>query len=222
MRQAVIILILTSLLSVVSNAQEQNGTPAQTPSTATAPTAPAGATGASQVPAPAPMSSDAAATLAGKYIDVWNTGDKSAIDSFPAFIMHNHGGRVLVGPDMLARVVANWRRSMPDMTFTIDDTVAQGNKVVLRVTLRGTYKERLFPETGDPQTPPRLVRATGVFIFKVGDGKIQEIWQELDESILKVQMGAQWKTRQERARESAPPSKSKQQKAPTGTPPAKP
>jgi steroid delta-isomerase-like uncharacterized protein len=168
------------------------------------------------------VSSETALALARKYIEVWNTGVKSTIDSFPAFIMHNHGGRVLVGPDMLARVVANWRRSMPDLTFTIDDTVVQEDKVVLRVTLKGTYKERLFPEAGDPQTPPRLVRATGIFMFKVGDGKIQEIWQELDENILKVQMGAQWKTHQERAAESASSSKSnKQEKVPAGTPPPK-
>ena len=86
---------------------------------------------------------------------------------------------------------------MPDLTFTIDDTLAQADKVVMRVTLKGTYKERLFPEAGDPPSPPRLVRATGIFIFKAADGKIQEIWQELDEAILRTEMGAQWKSRAE-------------------------
>ena len=229
MRKTAILIILTSLCGIALKAQDQASTAArpdcaaQAPSTGSAPAAPAIGTGTSQVPIPAPITGDTAIALARKYVDVWNSGDKSAIDSIPAFIMHNHGGRVLVGPDMLARVVANWRRSMPDLTFTIDDTVVQVDKVVFRVTLRGTYKERLFPEAGEPQTPPRLVRATGIFIFKVGEGKIQEIWQELDESILKVQMGAQWKTRQERAGDSAPSSESnKQEKAPAGIPPPKP
>ncbi len=122
--------------------------------------------------------------------------------------MHNHGGRVVVGHDMLERVIASWRKSMPDLTFTVDDAVALGDKAVMRVTLKGTYKEPLFPEAGDPQSPPRLIRATGILMFKIKDGKIQEIWQELDESAMKVQMGAQWKTRQELAGQSGA-SKSK-------------
>jgi predicted ester cyclase len=160
--------------------------------------------------------------MARKYIEIWNTGDKAGIDSFPDFIMHNHGGRVRVGPGMLGRVISTWRKSMPDLTFTIDETVVQGNKVVMRVTLKGTYKERLFPESGDPQSPPRLIHATGLLMFRTGDGKIQEIWQELDESILRVEMGAQWKTRAELAGDAAS-SKSKQQnEAPVDVPPPKP
>lgn len=141
--------------------------------------------------------------MARKYFDAWNTGDKTAIESFPAFTIHNHGGHTVVGSGMLERVITTWRKSMPDLTFTIDDTVAQGNEVVMRVTLRGSYKELLFPEANYPQSPPRSIRATGILMFKFKDGKLQDIWQELDESAMKVQMGAQWKTRQELDAEKA-------------------
>ena len=198
MRTAACILILISFTVALSRAEEQ---------TQTAPTTPAGAQKPSnsegKVPATASASVEDAAALARKYIELWNTGDKAAINSFPDFIMHNHGGRAIVDHLMLERVVSNWRRSMPDLKFTIDDTVVQNDKAVLRVTLRGTYKERLFPESGDPQNPPRLVRATGLIVFQAVDGKIREIWQELDESILRVQMGGQWKTRQELDAESS-------------------
>lgn len=160
--------------------------------------------------------------MAHKYIDVWNSGNKAAIDAFPDFIMHNHGGRAHVGPAMLQRVISAWRKSMPDLTFTIDDTVVQGDKVVMRVTLKGTYKERLFPESGDPQTPPRLIHATGLLMFKTGEGKIQEIWQELDEGIMRVEMGAQWKTRAELSGDTTN-SQPKQNDAPSvSAPSAKP
>jgi len=198
LRTAACILILISFTIALSRAQEQ---------TQTAPTTSAGAQKPSnsegKVPATASASVEDAAALARKYIELWNTGDKAAINSFPDFIMHNHGGRAIVDHLMLERVVSNWRRSMPDLKFTIDDTVVQNDKAVLRVTLRGTYKERLFPESGDPQNPPRLVRATGLIVFQAVDGKIREIWQELDESILRVQMGGQWKTRQELDAESS-------------------
>ncbi len=228
MQKVSIIIVLASFCCVIAAAQDQSQpgsaavSQAQTSPTVTSPAAPTGVSAESQGPAPAPTTSDAAIALAHKYIDVWNTGDKSGIESFPDFIMHNHGGRVRVGADMLARVIANWRRSMPDLTFTIDDTVVQGDEVVLRVTLRGTYKERLFPNTGNPQNPPRLIRVTGVLMFKTADGKIQEIWQELDESILRVQMGAQWKTNQELDAQAEASSKSKKQdKSPAATPPPK-
>jgi len=202
LQKAAIIIAFTAVCCLVSNAQGQ--TPAapspRNQSTGTAPTpsatSPAPSQSSAQAPA-APTRSETPEALAHKYIDMWNTGDASAIAAFPDFIMHNHGGRVRVGSAMLSRVISNWRKSMPDLTFTIDDTLAQADKVVMRVTLKGTYKERLFPEAGDPPSPPRLVRATGIFIFKAADGKIQEIWQELDEAILRTEMGAQWKSRAE-------------------------
>jgi predicted ester cyclase len=209
LRKAAAVIILTAALCLVSKAQGQTPaatTPsAQVPSMGDKPAAPASAAGtpqSSQSPSPDSNSSETAEALARKYFELWNTGDKAAIESFPDFVMHNHGGRVIVGHDMLERVITTWRKSLPDLTFTIDDKFAQADKAVMRVTLRGTYKELLFPEAGDPQSPPRAIRATGILMFQIKDGKIREIWQELDESAMKVQMGAQWKTRQELAAQS--------------------
>lgn len=228
MHKTAIIVVLTAVCCVVSKAQDQAPAPAAVarpnPSAGTPPAAPA--TGLSQnsqqAPASAAASGETGETWARKYIELWNTGNTTAIATFPDFIMHNHGGRVRVGSSMLERVISTWRKSMPDLTFIVDDTIAQGDKVVLRVTLKGTYKERLFPETGDPPSPPRLIRATGLLMFRTGDGKIQEIWQELDEGIMRAEMGAQWKTRQELAAEAAGTKSKKQEEAPTSTSPPKP
>lgn len=216
MRSAAIIVVFSAVCCFGWNRQGQPlaATSPRNQSTGTAPAASATSPAASQNSQQAPAATKSAETpeaLAHKYIDLWNTGDATAIAALPDFIMHNHGGRVRVDPAMLGRVISNWRKSMPDLTFTIDDTVAQGDKVVMRVTLKGTYKERLFPESGDPPSPPRLVRATGIFIFRVGDGKIQEIWQELDEAILRTEMGVQWKTRTEAGADKP----KKQQETPT-------
>lgn len=214
MQKVAAILILAATFSFVTKAQLQAQTPAaatpsaQAPSAAEARPVPASAIDAPQTSpqaqSPDSNSSQTAETWARKYFELWNTGDKAAIDSFPDFIMHNHGGRVIIGHDKLEMVITNWRRSMPDLTFTIDDSVASGDKAVMRVTLKGTYKELLFPEAAEPRSPPRPIRATGILIFKVKDGKIHEIWQALDESSMKVQMGAQWKTRQELSAQPGP------------------
>lgn len=228
MQKIAIIAILTAAGCFVSIAGGQTPAPtAVSPRDQSTSSAPTGSTASAspnsqQSATPAATSGESPEALARKYIELWNTGDKARIDAFPAFIMHNHGGRVLADPAMLGRVIANWRKSMPDLTFTIDDTVAQGDKVVMRVTLKGTYKERLFPESGDPPSPPRLLRATGIFIFKADDGKLREIWQELDESILRAEMGAQWKTRAELTGDAAADKSKKQDQAPSNAPPPKP
>lgn len=223
LQRAAVIVILTTF-SVVLNAQTQTqnrpaaSSSAQTPSGAAVSPAPV-ATGVSQTSpqpqAPDSSSSGTAEALARKYIELWNTGDKAAIDAFPAFVMHNHGGRAVVGSGMLERVIMAWRKSMPDLTFTVDDTVAQGDRVAMRVTLKGTYKELLFPEANVPQSPPRSIRATGMFMFKIRDGKLQDIWQALDEGAMKVQMGAAWKTRQELNADDAASKKQKEAVSPS-------
>ena len=134
-KAAVVIIILTTTLCFISKAQGQTqtqtqtpaagATSAQTPSTGETPAAPASATGAQQSPAPDSKSSETAEALARKYFELWNTGDKASIESFPDFVMHNHGARVVVGHDMLERVISTWRKSLPDLTFTIDDKFAQ-------------------------------------------------------------------------------------------------
>jgi predicted ester cyclase len=229
LQKTAIIVVLAAVCCVVSTAQDQ--APAPAPAAVARPNSSAGtppqpATGASQnsqqAPVQAATSGETAEALARKYIELWNTGNAAGIASFPDFIMHNHGGRVRVGSSMLERVISAWRKSMPDLTFIVDDTIAQGDKVVMRVTLKGTYKERLFPEAGDPPSPPRLIRATGLLMFRTGDGKIQEIWQELDEGIMRTEMGAQWKTRQELAAEAAGTKSKKQEEAPASAPPPKP
>ena len=163
-------------------------------------------------------------TLARKYIELWNASDPAIISSFPPFILHRHGSRFAIGPDKLSKEIALWRTSMPDLKFNIDDVIAQGDKVVARLTFTGTYKERMFAETPDPASPPRPVRATEMLIFQVKDGKIKEIWEEYDELALRTQMGASWRTKQEiaaaNAAGSAPPTTTPAPE-PTTNPPQK-
>ena len=74
---------------------------------------------------------------------------------------------------------------MPDFRTTIDDLIAEGDKVVARVTMTGTH-------TGDFWgMPPRgkRVKFTGIYIVRVADGKIVEHWGEEDGVGLLQQLG---------------------------------
>jgi steroid delta-isomerase-like uncharacterized protein len=134
-------------------------------------------------------------TLPRKYVDLWNTGDFDQFKPyFSPFFMTSHGPRVLVNEAMLRRVVAAWRKSMPDLTFKIEDTVIQGDTVAMRLTMKGTYKNIVFPFTVQPgpDDAPRTIRAAEMLFFRMKDGKIAEIWEQYDELVMRQQMGGSW------------------------------
>jgi steroid delta-isomerase-like uncharacterized protein len=69
--------------------------------------------------------------------------------------------------------------------FTIEDLIAEGDKVVLRYTFHGTHQGqwRGLPPTG------KSVTFTGIFIYRILDGKIVEGWENADALGLVQQLG---------------------------------
>lgn len=147
-------------------------------------------------------------TVPRKYVDLWNTGDFDQFKPFfSPFFMNSHGPRVMVDAGMLMRVVTAWRKSMPDLTFKIEDTVIQGDEVAMRLSVIATYKNVLFPFTIQPASndPPRTIRAAEMLFFRMKDGKIAEIWEQYDELVMRQQMGGSWKALTESTSSKSPP-----------------
>jgi steroid delta-isomerase-like uncharacterized protein len=72
-----------------------------------------------------------------------------------------------------------------DSQFTIDDVIAEGDKVVLRWTQAGTH---IGPFLGMPRTD-RSFRTTGIEIWRVENGKLAEHWDVVDVFGLLMQLG---------------------------------
>ena len=161
--------------------------------------------------------------MSRRYVELWNTGNFDQMESLftPPVVMVSRGNRVLLTFEMLRRVITAWRKSVPDLNFKIEDTIVEGDKVALRLSFTGSYKERLFAGTAVP-TPeiPRTVRATEMLMFHLKDGKINQIWEEYDEVRMRVEMGGSWHTNEEleaaAGRASKPPTA-----APFPAPPTK-
>jgi steroid delta-isomerase-like uncharacterized protein len=81
---------------------------------------------------------------------------------------------------------ASFRTGFPDLVHTIEDQIAEGEKVVTRVTVTGTNKGEFqgMPATG------KQVKITGIAIDRVVNGKIKERWVEFDVMGLMQQLGA--------------------------------
>jgi predicted ester cyclase len=187
-----------------TSGQAANAAPAQA---ASAPAAPA-QTGTKAAPgqaATAPVENHPVDWAPRQYIDLWNTGEiapdhQNAIFNNTTIMYSNNGERILLTPIMVAQVVSAWRKSMPDLKFTIEDAIIQGDKVVLRVSFIGTYTKSLFPNTEDPASfpRPRKIHSTGIFIFTVKNEKIQELWESYNEPRMRAAMGSSWCTAEER------------------------
>jgi predicted ester cyclase len=80
------------------------------------------------------------------------------------------------GPASFAGVLVGLRRAFPDIVYTVEDLVGEGDRVAVRWTWRGTHTGpfRDWAPTG------KRVTNTGFAIFQVADGKLTNSWLETD------------------------------------------
>jgi len=90
------------------------------------------------------------------------------------------------GPDGMKRFVQMFLSAFPDMTFTIEHMVAEGDKVAVHLVGQGTHKGELH---GLPPTGKR-VRVGGAAIHRIEGDKIVETYQVVDRLSLREQLGA--------------------------------
>ena len=92
----------------------------------------------------------------------------------------------MIGPEGVKQFIAAPRRAFPDFQTTIDDILAQGDKVVVRFTARGTHRGKF---QGVAPTGKQVTWA-GINIYQITGGKIAETWQLGDALGLMQQLGA--------------------------------
>jgi steroid delta-isomerase-like uncharacterized protein len=124
------------------------------------------------------------------YATVWSEGRLEAAGDFLADDLIDHDALAFAGraPGAagLAQVIAMIRAALPDLRRTIEQQIAEGDRVVTRFTDRGTHRGELLgiPATG------RAVTVSGINIDLIRDGKIAEIWHVEDLLGLLGQFGA--------------------------------
>ena len=90
------------------------------------------------------------------------------------------------GLEEAKQFVSMYKTAFPDLSATVEDVIAEGDKVVTRYTLRGTHQgeiEEFGPPTG------RQVEIKGITIHRVEDGKIVEEWERYDNLSVLQQLG---------------------------------
>ncbi len=83
-----------------------------------------------------------------------------------------------VGPSAFRKQVERFLNGLPDLKFTVDETISEGDKMVVYWTITGTHRGEFL---GVPATNKR-VSFSGITINLIGSGKILEstvIWDGL-------------------------------------------
>ncbi len=140
------------------------------------------------------MSAEENKALLRRYIEeVWNQGKLDVIDEILAadYILHFPAGDIR-GPEGYKQFVIMYRTAFPDIQFTVDDQIAEGDKVVTRFTITGTHKGEFM---GIPPTGVQ-VTVTGIVFDRNAGGKILEGWANNDALGMLQQLGMELKPKE--------------------------
>jgi steroid delta-isomerase-like uncharacterized protein len=115
----------------------------------------------------------------------FQTGDLSGLDEIcaPNFVHHGPG----IPPDLdgFKQMVPIFRDAFSDVEVDIEDLIAEGDRVVDRITVRGTHQGDFMG------IPPSGIRweMQEIHIARIVDGKIAERWTMFDMAGLLQQLG---------------------------------
>jgi steroid delta-isomerase-like uncharacterized protein len=134
------------------------------------------------------MSTEDNKTVVHQFLEeLFNKRNLAIVDALCATNIVNHGlGPEASGIEGTRRSAAMYLAAFPDLHFTFEDFIAEGDKVMVRWTASGTQKGELMgiPPSGKQQA------TTGIDILRFEGGKIVEHWQEADRLGLLQQLGA--------------------------------
>jgi steroid delta-isomerase-like uncharacterized protein len=133
------------------------------------------------------MSTDANKTLVRRFWEgVFNEKNLAVIDEVCAadMVYHSPTGPIQ-GREAFKQYIGAYLNAFPDFHITIEDMVAEGDRVVVRQTTTATHQGELM---GIPPTGKRIDVA-GIHITRIVDGKGVEDWGSDDMLGLLQQLG---------------------------------
>ena len=135
------------------------------------------------------MSAEKNKALFRRYVEeAWGKGNVEVADEIFAsrYVSHQpDGSEEERGPEVVKQFLRQYRGAFPDLQITIEDQIAEGDKVATRWSSRGTHQGefRGIAPTGNE------VALTGIGIFRFSEGKVVESWDNFDQLGMMQQLG---------------------------------
>jgi predicted ester cyclase len=119
-------------------------------------------------------------------LEGFGKGDTGVFDRYasPGFIEHQHGFSP-PNAEGVKKFIVSLHQAFPDFSMTIEDLVADGDKVWGRMTARGTHKGRFGPI---PATH-KQIGITIIDVMRFEKGLLVEHWGVADRLSLMEQLG---------------------------------
>ena len=135
------------------------------------------------------MSTEANKALVQRdFEEVWNQGNLDAVDEiFAAHFTFHLPDTEATGIESHKEYISMLRSIYPDLHYTVEDLIAEGDRVVARWTFRGTYQDS--PENAPADIIGKQITTTGISIYRVAGGQIHEDWTNWDALGLYQQLG---------------------------------
>ena len=119
--------------------------------------------------------------------DVWNKENYALVDERVASDFIGQSPlREIHGPKEYKQFFSTLHESFPDLHFSIEDMLTDGDKVVARWTVQGSHRGQF---QGQPATG-KQVTMTGITIGRFVNGKVVEGWMDCDALGLIRQLGS--------------------------------
>lgn len=112
------------------------------------------------------------------YDELFSKWNFAVVDELisPEFVGHEMPPGMPRGPEGIRQFYAGIRAGLPDVRLTVEDMIAEKDKVVVRWRAGATHNG---PFLGIPATG-KAVSFTGIAIYRVSNGKVVERWVEVD------------------------------------------
>ena len=120
--------------------------------------------------------------------ELFNMGNQDVVDQIfaPDYVDHDPSNPEMSGVENIKKSVSDWRAAFPDTRNTVEDVIAEGDRVAIRWTTRATHRGEFM---GVPATGSRITVA-GFGIFRFSEGRIVESWDIYDAHGMLQQLGA--------------------------------
>ncbi len=105
---------------------------------------------------------------------------------YAAALVWHEPDQDIQGSEEAKQFVTMYKTAFPDLHATVEDEIAEGDRVVTRWTIRGTHQgeiEEFGPPTG------RQIEIEGITIHRIEGGKIAEEWERYDNLSVMQQLG---------------------------------
>lgn len=121
------------------------------------------------------------------FAEAINRRDWDALDHLVAldFVRHSNAAPGIQSREDLKRYLRNEFASFPDARESVEDVVAEGDRVAVRHSFRGTQSGPM----GRYPASAKQLRADYLAIYRLADGKIAEAWVEWDNLAGLIQLG---------------------------------